>query len=895
MQLQDKLKNDLLLQVQKPGQYLGLEWGAYRKDWNSAKCRMAIVYPDLYELGMSNFGIKILYNIVNRHPDYLCDRAFAVMPDMEALMKERNVPLWSWEQNRPIKEFDFVGFSLAYELCYTNVLNVMDLAGITLEAKDRQENEPLIFAGGPAVFNPEPMADFMDFYIIGDGEELITEVQDIKVQMPNASREELLFALSQLPGIYVPRFYQADEINNYLPQAIKADVPYPVNKRITKELGDFNQPVSGPVPHIEVVQDKQVLEIRRGCDRGCRFCQVGYTYLPVRERSPEDLLRLSIESRKNSGYEDMSLLSLSASDYTCLTEAARAINDEHASSGIGLSMPSQRADRFDVGLADELSQARKSGMTFAPEAGSERMRRIINKGLSQEDIYKTIKGTYEAGWSHIKLYFMIGLPFETDEDLDAILDILTWSVNMSKELRKLNPQKYNKLINLTCTISTFVPKTFTAFQWFSQCSQEDFAAKQKYLMDGIYERRLKAFVKLNCTDPGIALIESVLSRGDRRWSRVIKDLWQNGSRLESWAENFSISRWQNSASKFDLDLNHEASGFREPGSKQPWDVLSIGFTDKFLLHEWNQAVQELETIPCTENKCHACGVCFNLDVVNVVTVDRSDKNPFVTVIDIEKRKTSYAGLNLSSAQNSEAVILSPEGASESTYQEANASNDKASDDGSVHVVVKHTQSAQKLQIKITKLGDLKYISHLDFQKMIERALRRTGLPVVHSTGFNQRMKISWLSALPLFVESEGEYLEIDLAESFDDLEKLTEILNLQLPEQARIVEVVNVGPQNKLSKLEILETVYIASKDIEDKDLQSLVEGFLKQETITIERFSKGKTKSVDLRPEIVTIKVLNNSQLELTLRKSQRADQVLQALLPGTFWNLRKTKQIYT
>jgi radical SAM-linked protein len=415
-------------------------------------------------------------------------------------------------------------------------------------------------------------------------------------------------------------------------------------------------------------------------------------------------------------------------------------------------------------------------------------------------------------------------------------------------------------------------------------------------MDGLYERRLKAFVKLNCTDPGIALIESVLSRGDRRWSRVIKDLWQNGSRLESWAENFSISRWQDSASKFELDLNHEASRFREPGSKQPWDALSIGFTDKFLLHEWNQAVQELETIPCTENKCHACGVCFNLDVVNVVTVDRSAHNPFVTVIDIEKRKQSCAGLlgNLpiaalhSSSNSSLTTKSTPDSQTHAPCSEQ-ISQQSA---GGTMVVVKHTQSVQKLQIKITKLGDLKYISHLDFQKMIERALRRTGLPVVHSTGFNQRMKISWLSALPLFVESDGEYIEIDLAESFDDLEKLTEILNLQLPEQARIVNVVNVGPQNKLSKLEILETVYIASKDIEYKDLEVLVEGFLKQETITIERFSKGKTKSVDIKPEIVTIKVLNNSQLELTLRKSQRADQVLQALLPGTFWNLRKTKQ---
>jgi len=900
--IKDYLQENILDKVQKPGQYLGLEWGAHAKDWDSAKVRMALIYPDLYELGMSNFGLKILYNIVNSHPDFLCDRSYAPMPDMEEQMRKHNLPLWGWESYKPLGDFDLVGISLAYELCYTNVFTILDLAKIPFYAKDRT-NQPLIFAGGPAVFNPEPMANFFDFYIIGDGEDLMIEIPELiktlRQANPSVTRDEILLALANLQGIYVPKFYDPDPLSGLMPKPNRVDVPFPILKRITKNLDDYNQPVSGPVPLLQAVQDKQVLEIRRGCDRGCRFCQVGYTYLPVRERSPEELLELSYKSIQNSGYDDFTLLSLSASDYTCLTEAAKAINNAHRENGIGLSMPSQRVDRFDVELADEITGARKSGMTFAPEAGTERLRRIINKGLTQDHIYNTIKGSYQKGWAHIKLYFMIGLPFEQDEDLDGILDILTWSINMSRELKKQNPQVYKRPLNITCTISTFVPKTFTGFQWFQQCSQSEFKRKQKYLLDGLYQRRLVNFVKLNCTEPEIALIESVLSRGDRAWGEVVKSIWQKGSRFDSWSENFNITRWTEASAEHGLDLEQEASKYREPGELNCWDHLSCGFTKNFLLDEWNNAVLEKETIPCTENKCHACGVCFNLDVKNVVTRDLSDNNPFVIEIDKQKRQQACAGLfETLSKQESLSAETSPPKPAEDKQLSALVSQPT--------VVVRNTISQQKLRLKISKLDDLRFIGHLDFQRMVERALRRSGLAVLHSKGYNQRLKMTWGPALPLFIESNGEYIEIELAERQADLENLKNILNQELPNQARILEVTEILPDDRSSISNVLETHYLA-KLISTKEAQAsstdhellevvidgeLINRFLARDQINVTRLSKDKEKIVDIKPQIVVIKKIDDQVLELNLRGSQRVSEVLESFLSGSKWKIKKVSQ---
>jgi len=952
------LRQEILPLVQKPAQYLGIEQGAAHKDWNSAKSRMAIIYPDLYELGMSNFGTKILYSIVNAHPDYLCDRAYAPMADMEAILRERNIPLWAWESTRALKDFDFIGFSLGYELCYTNVLNILDLAQIPLRSSERTIDHPLIFAGGPAVHNPEPMADFMDFYLIGDGEDLITEVQDCLVswqsqdrsviarqELPKQStaqmdcfvadaprndeavtrlamtndeearndRQELLLALAQIPGVYVPSLYVPDPEANYLPRVIASvtpviaseakqsttqmncfvantprnDIPVRVRKRIA-QLDDRNQPTNSPVAHISTVQDKQVMEIRRGCDRGCRFCQVGYVYLPVRERSPEDLLRLSTEAIKNTGHDSYTMLSLSASDYTCLTETAKALNDNHAAAGVSMSMPSQRADRFNVDMAEEIQKVRKSGMTFAPEAGTERMRKVINKGLSQEDIYKAIKGSYEAGWSHIKLYFMIGLPTETDEDLDGILDILSWSVNMAESVRReererakllkelgedYKPKNYKQL-NITCTISTFVPKTFTAFQYYGQCSQEEFKRKHKYLQDGIWARKIKRYIKLNCTDPEIALLEAVMSRGDRRWGAVIERVWRAGSRMDSWAENMNIERWSQAAKDCNLSLEAEAYRQRQPYEPNCWEVLDLGFTDKFFPDEWAKSLAAAETSACTENKCHACGVCFRLDTKNVVTYDRSDSNPFVTEIDIEKRKRSCASLGRDVVIASETSHCEPEGHSVIARSVSDEAIHLRS--GLLSFARNDNTATYKYRLVITKLGDLKFIGNLDFQRLFERALRKTGLPLVHSQGFNQRIKISWGAALGLFIESEWEYIELELAKSFENLEDLRNILNQELPEQAKIKLVEEVKPDGS-SINKVLELSYTAKLISRDRLPASL------------DLTDKLDSQSI---AQIVEMKILAADQISLRVKPQIKVAKILSALIPEAKWQLTKTKQ---
>lgn len=927
LSLQEILRNELLPQVQKPGQYLGTEWGAFNKDWDSAKSRMALIYPDLYELGMSNFGLKILYNIVNNHPDYLCDRAYAPMRDMEDLLKERDLPLWGWESFKPLGDFDMIGFSFGYELCYTNVLTMFDLCQIPFESKDRTMDHPLCFAGGPATFNPEPMADFLDFYLIGDGEELIIEIQDVylKARDSGLDRQGILLELSKIQGVYVPSLYAPDEAENYLPKPVKDLALSQVRKRVA-ELNDLNQPTIGPVPTISAVQDKQTMEIRRGCDRGCRFCQPGYIYLPVRERSPEELLNLSTEALANTGYQDYSLLSLSASDYTCLTDAARAMNDAHSPDGISLSMPSQRADRFNVELASEIQKVRKSGVTLAPEAGTERMRRIVNKGLRQEEIYTAIRNVYNEGWDHVKLYFMIGLPFEEDEDLDGILDILSWSINMAKQARaqereELKEQirndeslseeekksKFSRLVNLkyprelrvTCTISTFVPKSFTPFQWFPQCSTEEFARKQKYLQDGLRERGIARNIKLNCTEPDLAIIESVLSRADRRWGKVIKSVWDSGCRLDAWSENFKLEKWDAAAKLNGLDIYEEVSKDRPVGSKQPWDVLDIGFTDKFLIDEWKLAEEESETPACTENSCHACGVCFNLDVKNVVTENRSDKNPFVIEIDKERRQTACASLASKEGENS---ALSGESQGLTALPEEELSDKQLPAEQSPalkeEVSILPHSIVEIARLVISKTGDLRFIGHLDFQNLIIRALRRAKIPVVYTSGFNQHMKIRFSNPLPLFVESEWEYLEIELACELGDPENFKDILERELPKQVRIKSVDLRSTDDKSSINEVLEAEYHVNS-LGDKPIsQQEIDEFLALDTIEIKKSIKSKNrktqklKTKNIRNSILAIELISPKEMKIRLKSTQRADEVLRSFRTDESFRISKSFQ---
>ena len=776
------LTDELLEQVVRPGQYLGNEWGAVRKDFDQAEVRLALSFPDLYELGMSNFGLKILYQIVNRCPAFMADRAYAPASDLEALLRARNLPLWGWESRQPLHQFELLGFSLQYELTYTNVLNMLELAQLSVLAGDRQDVFPLIFGGGPSSVNPEPMADFMDFFLIGDGEAALPATMEVIRQFKKKhghtaiagkcfKRALLLELAANVAGIYVPSLYE-------VPAGKQAPHPMPAEKQLqhdcmlehehcqlnatelpervlrqTMPLTKENQPTSSLVPYLNLVHDREVLEVRRGCDRGCRFCQPGYTFLPVRERSAEDLLELSKEALAKSGHQEYSMLSLCVSDYTQLHESVRALNQEHSARRSSLSFPSQRADRMSLDLAEELKSVRKSGITLAPEAGSERLRKIINKGLSHEQIISAIEAAYQSGWASVKLYFMCGLPLEEDDDLAGIIEILKEATRKCRAIRKTDQAKYRKDIEFTCTISNFVPKPFTPFQWFGQITPKETARRHRVLREKMKEAKLRN-VQLNVTDPQISLLEAVISRGDRAVGEIIYDAWKDGATFDAWDEKFVPKRWHEMAEKHNTTLEELACKDREVGSEQPWEVVHIGLNNWWLVKEWEKAIAQAETAPCTENLCHACGVCTELDTVHELASPKPEvmkRNPFVKEIPVTV---------VEDVEHPSLVFEEPAPAVETT-------------------------TVQRMRFQFTKSGDLRFIGHLDLQHLLARAARRAGLNIAYTQGFNPSPKLNLAAPLPIFQESLAEIGEVDLAQTIE-AEDFRLAMNAQLPVEIQI-------------------------------------------------------------------------------------------------------------
>ncbi|HEY9785772.1 MAG TPA: TIGR03960 family B12-binding radical SAM protein [Candidatus Obscuribacterales bacterium] len=757
--------DQLLDHVLKPGQYIGNEWGARRKSFREAQVRLALAFPDLYELGMSNFGLKILYQIVNDHAGFMCDRSYAPQDDMEALLRSNCVPLWGWESREPLRHFDLLGFSLQYELTYTNVLNMLDLAGLNVRREERSALFPLVFGGGPSSVNPEPMAPFMDFFLIGDGEQSLIQVMQLlnafKDELENkgesdhlpeeALKAELLQRMAEtVPGVYVPSLYK-EVAGSAKVVPIAERIPERVLRQVVP-LSDQNQPTKSIVPYLALVHDREVLEVRRGCDRGCRFCQPGYTFLPVRERSTDDLLRLSKEALAHSGNDEYSLLSLCVSDYTSLHDSVRALNAEHSQRRSSLSFPSQRADRMNLDIAEELKVVRKSGITLAPEAGSERLRQVINKGLSHNQIISAIEAAYRSGWTAVKLYFMCGLPTERDEDLKGIIDILKEATAHCRAIRKAEPAAYRRGIEFTCTISNFVPKPFTPFQWYGQITRAETSRRHQVLKQCLKESGLKN-VTLNLTDPEISLLEAVISRGDRQIGELIYAVWKDGAVFDAWDDKFKPELWHRAAKRMGLDLESLASFDRQVGSEQPWDIVHIGLQDWWLVKEWEKAMQSLETAPCTENLCHACGVCTELTTTHLLSQPKAQvlkRNPFVKEL-------------------------------------------AANDDGDHHPSLfftkppqtKESQSQQIIRFEFHKIGELRYISHLDLQNLLARAARRAMIPIAYSQGFNPSPRLILAQPLPLFQEGTAEVGQVELS-SFLEEARFIELINAKLPPEVQI-------------------------------------------------------------------------------------------------------------
>lgn len=606
----------LLPRVSKPVQYVGGELNATVKDWDSAAVRWALMYPDAYEVGLPNQGVMILYEVLNELPDVLAERTYAVWPDLEALMREHGVPQFTVDAHRPLGAFDLLGVSFATELGYTNLLTALDLAGIPLHASQRTDEHPIVIAGGHAAFNPEPIADFIDAAVLGDGEEAVLEITDIvrawKADGRPGGRDELLTRLAETGGVYVPRFYRVSytdsgEIAGVVPTGDR--VPDRVAKRTTMDLDAWPYPKQPLVPLAESVHERMSVEIFRGCTRGCRFCQAGMITRPVRERSLSGIGAMVHKGLKASGFEEVGLLSLSSADHSEIAEITKGLADRYEGTNTGLSLPSTRVDAFNIDLANELSRnGRRSGLTFAPEGGSERIRRVINKMVSEEDLIRTVSTAYASGWRQVKLYFMCGLPTETDDD---VLQIATMAHEVIRAGRQASGRR-----DIRCTISIggFIPKPHTPFQWAAQCDPDTVDSRLRKLREAVNsDRGLGRNIGMRYHDGKPSLIEGLLSRGDRRVGKVIERVWRAGGRFDGWSEHFSYHRWVDAcaAELEPLGVSLDWYTTRERGESEilPWDHLDSGLDKEWLWEDWQDALDERELEDCRWTPCFDCGVC----------------------------------------------------------------------------------------------------------------------------------------------------------------------------------------------------------------------------------------------------------------------------------------------
>ena len=598
------IRDDILQSVEKPARYTGGELNSISKDPSGVDIRFAFCFPDTYEVGMSHLGMRILYGLLNERNDTYCERVFAPWTDMETKMRENDIPLFSLETREPVGSFDFVGFTLQYEMSYTNILNMLDLAGIPLLSTDRKDGDPLVCAGGPCAYNAEPLADFVDFFMMGEGEEIINEVMDeyARCKKESVSREAFLNKIVGIEGIYVPGFYDVSynkdgTINAVEP--LKKEYPAKIRKRIIKDLDAIYYPEKIVVPYLSIIHDRIMLELFRGCTRGCRFCQAGFIYRPVRERTPARLKEMAQKLQDSTGYEEISLTSLSTSDYSGLPQLTSELIEEMEPRKVNLALPSLRIDSFSLDLMEKAQKVRKSGLTFAPEAGTQRLRDVINKGVTEENLLDSVGLAFRGGWNGVKLYFMIGLPFETMEDVEGIAGL---GLKVCDEYFKVPKEDRNRGLEVTISTSSFVPKPFTPFQWEPQDSMDELRTKQRFLKDHIRDRHLK----YNWHDSEVSLLEAVFARGDRRMGKVLLRAWELGCKFDSWGEHFKFDEWMKAFEDCGLDPAFYANRRRGQDEVFPWDHIDVGVSKKYLLRE-NQRAEKGEVTANCMDACSGCG------------------------------------------------------------------------------------------------------------------------------------------------------------------------------------------------------------------------------------------------------------------------------------------------